>query len=96
MIPDADPRYLYHDDDIRVELTTKSVIGKPYIAVVKNYVVIEREIAALDAEFNSGGDYLQASDIRSVTLESSNNDQAMILVFDFGTDVIRKELPLRY
>lgn len=92
MIPDPNPQYFYRDKDIRVEYTTKSVIGKPYIAVVANYIIFEREIAEIEAEFEIEGEYYGVNDITSVYRENSLIKNRLILNFDFGTDTIKKEI----
>jgi hypothetical protein len=92
MIPDPNPQYFYRDKDIRVELTTKSVIGKPYIAVVENHLVFEREIAELEAEYEIEGDYFDVNDIKSVYRRESLIKNRLILNFDFGKKTIQQEI----
>jgi hypothetical protein len=57
MIPDPNHPYFYLDKEIRVEFTTKTVIGKPYIAVIENFIIFEREIAEIETEFEIEGKY---------------------------------------
>ncbi len=92
MIPNPSPDYIYRDKDIRVELTAKSVIGKPYIAVIKNFLIIEKEIAGLESEFKIGEDYYGVDDIESVSVQNSENRNGLILSFDFGFETINKEI----
>ncbi len=94
MLPNPSPDYLYQDNEIRIEMTTKSVIGRPYIAVVKNYAIFEKEIAEVDAEIEIGGKYYDPFDIRSIHRIDSDNSRNLILSLDF--DSVEKRVELYY
>ncbi|MFS4468468.1 hypothetical protein [Maribacter sp. 2210JD10-5] len=92
MIPNPQPEYLYQDNEIKVERSTKSVIGRTYIGVVKNYWIFEKEIAELDAEFEIGKIYYHIDDIKSITRMNKDNKNSIKLDFDFGTENVVKEI----
>ena len=92
MIQDPNCDCLYHDHDIRVELHSKSVIGTPYIAVTKNCLIFEKEIAKLDAEFKIGNNYYHVSDIKNVYRSKQENAEGVMLTFDFGNETVRRQI----
>ena len=92
MIPNPQPEYLYQDDEIKLEITGKSVISKTYVAVVKNYFVFEKEIAEWDSGILSGNKYYFIDDIKEITRKNKNDKNVITLVFDFGNEKIVKEI----
>lgn len=92
MVPNPSPNYLYLDNEIRVEKSTQSVVAHPYISVVKNYTIFEKEIAALEADFEIDQKYLGIEDIKSISKTVRKDNDKLILIFDFGIETVEKEI----
>ena len=92
MIPNPQQEYLYQDEEIKLEITGKSVISKTYVVVVKNYFIFEKEIAEWDSEILSGNKYYFIDDIKEITRKEKANENVITLVFDFGTEKIVKKI----
>ncbi|MDW7693830.1 hypothetical protein R9C00_03655 [Flammeovirgaceae bacterium SG7u.111] len=90
MIPQGETNYYYKDREIRIERTTKSVIGKMYVGVIKNYLIFEKEIAELDYEFENDGKYYSFGKLKSIS-RTKGNDNTIILNLDTGKEIIKKK-----
>lgn len=92
-IPNFSDAYTYYSDsEIQLELTSKSVIGKTYIGVKRNYLILEREIAQMDAHFEYQNEYFYADQIRSVKRLDAEDSDRIRLNFNFGVVNITREI----
>ncbi len=72
------------DHEIRVCTTSKSVMGRPYLSIIKNYWILEKEIGRIgidDLEIDD--EIYDFDDVRSISRLSESPDGKMCLEFEF-------------
>ncbi len=78
------------DNEIRLLETAKSVIGKPYISIIKNYWIFEKEIGEIDYYFELNDNYYTLKDSKSIKRLSNTDSGKVQLEFEFKNKKIIK------
>ncbi len=80
------------DNEIHIRETSKSVIAMPYISVLKNYWIFEREIGKTDFSFEINNEFFRIDDAKSIKRLPESNGQKIILEFEFENGKILREI----
>ncbi|WP_222983285.1 hypothetical protein [Flagellimonas meishanensis] len=78
------------DNEIRIFETAKSVIGRPYISVVRNYWIFEKEVGGMDYDFEINDEYYNLKDSKSIKRLPDSEDGKVRLEFEFENGKIIK------
>lgn len=78
------------DNEIRIFETAKSVIGRPYISVVKNYWIFEKEVGGMDNDFELNDKYYNLKDTESIKRLPDSENGKVRLEFEFENGKILK------
>ena len=78
------------DNEIRIFETAKSVIGRPYISVVKNYWMFEKEVGGIDYDFELNDEYYNLKDSESIKRLPDSENGKVRLEFEFESEKIIK------
>lgn len=78
------------DNGLRLAETTDSVIDMPYIAVIQNYWIFEKEIGETEFHFEINQQHYRLQDAKSIKFLSTQSDNEIQLEFQFQNgNVIR-------
>ncbi len=80
------------DNEIHIRETSKSVIAMPYISVLKNYWIFEREIGKTEYDFEINDDFFHIDDAKSIKRLPESNDKKIRLEFEFENEKIIREI----
>ncbi|WP_025664729.1 hypothetical protein [Aquimarina megaterium] len=82
------------DSEIHIRETSKSVIALPYISVLKNYWIFEREIGKTEFDFEINDDFFGIDDVKSIRRLRTLNDKKMRLEFEFEKGKVIREISI--
>ncbi|EZH75893.1 hypothetical protein ATO12_03625 [Aquimarina atlantica] len=80
------------DSEIQIRETSKSVIAKPYIYVLKNYWIFEREIGQTRYDFEINDEFFGIDDAKSIKRLPDSNDKKIWLEFEFYNGKVLREI----
>ena len=80
------------DDEIRLVETTKSVIARPQVSVVKNYWIFEKVVGKTDFEFEINEKYYRIGDAINIKRLTNVSNKKITIEFEFENGTIIKEI----
>ena len=80
------------DNEIRLVETTKSVIARPQVSVVKNYWIFEKVVGKTDFEFEINEKYYRIGDAKNIKRLTNDSDKKITIEFEFENGTITKEI----
>jgi len=80
------------DSEIHIRETSKSVIALPYISVLRNYWIFEREIGKTEFDFEINDDFFRIDDVKSIKKLPISNDEIIRLEFEFENGKVIREI----
>lgn len=80
------------DNDIKVFNNAKSVIARPYISVVKNYWLFEKEVGEIDIDdLEVDGKIYDLNDAKSIIRLENSSKHKVCLEFEFKNEKTTKK-----
>ncbi len=80
------------DTEIRIFETAKSVVGMPYVAAVKKYWFLEKEIGKTEFNFEIEGKFYRIYDAKSIRRLSESDSGKIRLEFEFANGKVTREM----
>ncbi len=80
------------DNEIHIRETSKSVIAMPYISILRNYWIFEREIGKTEYDFEIDDEFFGIDDAKSIKRLPKLNDKKIRLEFEFENGKVIREI----